>query len=335
MGMLDHWQPVLKAGEVRRRPVAVKVAGEPIAIYRTTTGALAALADACPHRRLRLSAGDVVGDHLRCRYHGWTYDSCGRGESPGSPKLHACATSYDVCEAHGLVWLKSRGSQAEFPAIEAPGFMHICTLRHTIPAPLELALDNFTEIEHSGTVHQTFGYDLDRMHEVNVRFEATDTSVRVVNVGPTKRLNWLVRRLLGVRPESLFHDDWTTYFSPVYSVYDHWWTSPDGSREGMVRWRLYLFFTPVDERSTLVTSVTYAKSRYPGPAGGVRLFRWYLRQKIDQEVRADVEMLDHLANYDTGIEGLKLSRFDKVLGLTRERIRTVYRGESGLSLRIA
>ena len=35
-----------------------------------------------------------------------------------------------------------------------------------------------------------------------------------------------------------------------------------------------------------------------------------------------------MADYGTGIEGLKLSRFDKMLGLTRERINKLYRGES-------
>jgi hypothetical protein len=72
--------------------------------------------------------------------------------------------------------------------------------------------------------------------------------------------------------------------------------------------------------------VTFAKSRYPGPAGCLRVFRWLMRREIDREIRADVSMLDHMAGYDTGIEGLKLSRFDKVLGLTRERIARVYRG---------
>ena len=51
-----------------------------------------------------------------------------------------------------------------------------------------------------------------------------------------------------------------------------------------------------------------------------------MRREIDREVKADVSMLYHLADYDTNIEGLKLSRFDKVLGLTRERIARIYRG---------
>ena len=328
MGMLDHWQPVLKSEEVGRKPVGIKLAGVPIALFRTASGKVGAVSDACPHRRLKLSVGQVVGERIRCKYHGWTFDSYGHGESPGTPKLTTCTTSYDVREDHGLLWVKARGSDVAFPDVTMPGYLHICTLRHTIPAPLELAVDNFNEIEHSGTVHDTFGYDLDRMNEVKVRFEATDETVRVVNVGPSKRLNPFFSWMLGVRRGDLFHDDWTTHFSPMYSVFDHWWTSPDGTRESMARWRLYIFFVPVDGTTTQAVSITYAKSRYPGPAGGLRLARWLLRRKIDEEVRADVEMLHHLCDYEPSIDGMKLSRFDKVMGMTRERIRTIYRGES-------
>jgi phenylpropionate dioxygenase-like ring-hydroxylating dioxygenase large terminal subunit len=326
MGMLDHWQPVLPSGRLRNKPAGVTVAGVPVALFRTSDGRAAAVSDVCPHRRLKLSAGEVVNDRLRCRYHGWTFDACGNGESPAAPKMTACTTSYDTRDEHGLVWIKSRDSSPVFPSINPDNYFPICTLEHFVPAPLELAVDNFNEIEHSGTVHDTFGYDLDRMSEVQVRFETTDDSVRVTNSGPTKRINRLFALMLGVRRGDIFHDAWVTRFSPVYSVFDHWWTSPDGSREARVRWRLYIFFVPQDDRTTRVFSVAFAKSRYPGPAGGLRLFRRLMRHQIDREVRADVSMLDHMADYDTGIEGLKLSRFDKVLGLTRERIDRIYRG---------
>jgi phenylpropionate dioxygenase-like ring-hydroxylating dioxygenase large terminal subunit len=325
MGMLDHWHPVYRSDRLRKKPASVTLAGKPLCLFRTASGQAAALSDACPHRRLKLSYGRVVGDRVECKYHGWTFDGCGRGESPGTPKLHACAESFDVREAHGHIWVKSRHSNPAFPDINPEGYFHIGDFRHTVPAPLELTVDNFTEIEHSGTVHQTFGYDLDRMNEVKVRFETTDSTVRVINTGPTKRLNPLTGWLLGVRPGDTFHDDWTTHFSPVYSVYDHWWTSPDGSRQAMVRWRLYMFFWPVDAANTAVTSFVYAKSRYPGPAGALRLVRWLFRREIDREVRQDIDMLHHLADHDTNITGMKLSRFDKVLGLTRERIDRIYR----------
>ncbi|HSQ57946.1 MAG TPA: Rieske 2Fe-2S domain-containing protein [Gemmata sp.] len=332
MGILEHWHPVYQSRNLRKKPTGVVVGGEQIALFRTASGRVAALSDVCPHRRLKLSVGEVSGDSIRCKYHGWMFDGCGRGESPGSPKMTACTTSYDVAEAHGLIWVKARGTQAELPQVSADGFLPICTLEHVIPAPLELAVDNFNEIEHSGTVHSTFGYDLERMNEVNVRFESTPDSVTVINAGPTKRLNLLYKLILGLHRGDLFHDQWTTRFAPVHSVFDHWWTSPDGARERMVRWRIFIFFVPQDEKMTRIFSLTFAKSRYPGPAGGIRLLRWLMRREIDREIRADVSMLHHLAEYETGIEGLKLSRFDKVLGLNRERIDRVYRGRASTKL---
>jgi phenylpropionate dioxygenase-like ring-hydroxylating dioxygenase large terminal subunit len=325
--MLDHWQPAARSCDLGHKPLAITIANQDLALFRTSAGQAAAVADACPHRRLRLSAGEVVGDRLRCKYHGWTFDTCGNGESPGAPKLTTCTTSYDVREDAGLVWVKSRGSKALFPRIAAEGFFPLGILEHTIPAPLELAVDNFNEIEHSGTVHDTFGYELTKMHEVKVRIESTEDTVTVKNSGPTKRLNWLYARMLGIKPGDLFHDHWTTRFSPVHSIFDHWWTGSDESRERMVRWRIFIFFVPQTDHTTRIFSLAFAKSRYPGPAGGLRLVKWLFQRELDKEIRADVAMLHHMADYSVGIEGLKLSRFDKVLGLTRDRINRIYRGE--------
>jgi hypothetical protein len=200
-------------------------------------------------------------------------------------------------------------------------------LQHQAKAPLDLVLDNFCEIEHTPTTHGMFGYPLERMQEVSVRFEPTDTTVRVINQGPTKLFNPVIMRLLGVRGHYLFHDDWTTYFSPVYSVYDHWWSDPITARENMVRWRLYIFFTPIDAGVTSITTLVFTKSRFPiGKHGAVRPFRWLLRRMFDKEIRLDVAILEGLASQDTSIDGMKLSRFDRVLGLNRERLERVYRG---------
>jgi phenylpropionate dioxygenase-like ring-hydroxylating dioxygenase large terminal subunit len=326
MAELDHWHPVLLGQRLGRRPVGVRLAGRPIVLFRTPAG-VAALDDICPHRRMRLSAGQVVGDKLQCPYHGWTFDACGRGESPGTPKLHACATSFDAHEAHGAVWVRARGAAGQFPAFDVAGYLPAATTAHRVQAPLELVLDNFCEIEHTPTTHGLFGYDLGRMHEVTVRFEPTETAVRVVNAGPAKRAPWPLRLLLGIGRHDHFHDEWTTHFAPVYSVYDHWWSDPATGRENRVRWRLYIFFWPIDAHETGITSFAYVKSRAPvGPAGGARVFRWLMRWKLDAEIKLDVRVLESLASHDCGIEGLKLSRFDRVLGLNRERLARVYRG---------
>ena len=327
MGQLDHWHPVLASKKLKQgQATDLQLGGRQICLYRSEAGAVAAVDNVCPHRRMKLSYGRVVGDKIQCRYHGWKFDACGEGESASTPKMQTCTEAFDTSEQHGYIWIKSKNSTPVFPEINRDKFYHLGNFQHTVPAQLELTVDNFTEIEHSGTVHDTFGYDLDRMHEVRVRFEYDDEKVRVINAGPTKKLFKPFALLLGIRKDDLFHDDWTTYFSPVYSVYDHWWTSPDGGREAMIRWRLYMFFWPKSENETCVTSFVYAKSRYPGPAGGLRLAKYLFRREIDREVRQDISMLEHMADKDTSIEGLKLSRFDKVLGLTRERINRIYRG---------
>ncbi|HLN30526.1 MAG TPA: Rieske 2Fe-2S domain-containing protein [Gemmataceae bacterium] len=326
MAILDHWHPVLCSRRLGKRPVAVRLGGKDLVLFRAAAGAIGALEDCCPHRRMRLSAGQVVNQRLQCPYHGWTFDCDGDGESPSTPKLYATAPGFDALERHGAIWLKPRTSQPEFPPFEVEGCYHVCTLQHQIHAPLELVVDNFTEIEHTPTVHGMFGYALDRMPEVEVQFLPTADSVRVVNVGPAKPIPLWLRFLLGVRSRYRFHDDWTTHFSPVYGVYDHWWADARTGREGLVRWRLYIFFVPRDEDSTTVMTFAFTRSRWPGPTGCVALFKWLMVRMLDQEIRLDVGILENLVDKNPHVEGMKLSRFDRVLGLHRERIEAIYRG---------
>lgn len=326
MGVFDHWHPVLLSRDLQKRPVCVRLHGKDIALFRTADGQVGALDDCCPHRRMRLSMGTVVDDRLQCLYHGWTFNCAGEGESPGTPKLRACASRFETVERHGAIWVKPPHARAEFPHFNVDGHYHLCTLYHRIKAPLETTLDNFTEIEHTPTTHAFFGYPLERMHEVQVRFETTDTSVRVINSGPSKAINPVLRLLLGIGRDYEFKDDWTTYFSPVYSVYDHWWANPHTGREGLVRWRLYMFLSPIDENEIALMTFGFTKSAYPGPYGAARIFRWWMVPMLNKEINLDVRILENLADKSPSIEGLKLSRFDKVLGLNRERIERVYRG---------
>jgi phenylpropionate dioxygenase-like ring-hydroxylating dioxygenase large terminal subunit len=326
MGVLDHWHPVLPSRLLKRRPVAVRLAGQELAVFRTDAGQVGALEERCPHRRMRLSLGTVVGDRLRCLYHGWTFDTAGNGESPGTPKLHACARAFDADERFGAIWVRPAGSTAEFPRFDIDGYYNICNLHHRVRAPLELVVDNFCEIEHTPTTHAFFGYPLERMHEVEVDFKPSDTSVRVVNRGPRKPISPFIRFLVGIGSDYIFMDDWTTFFSPVYSVYDHWWQHPVTGATSIVRWRLYIFFTPIDAANTAIFTFAFTLSRWPGPNGSVRLFKWLMRRKLDHEIRLDVRILEGLADQNTAIDGMKLSRFDRVLGLNRERIERIYRG---------
>jgi phenylpropionate dioxygenase-like ring-hydroxylating dioxygenase large terminal subunit len=328
MAVLDHWHPVYRSADLRRKPAAVAIDGRSIALFRDATGQVGALDDMCVHRRMKLSHGQVVDGRLRCSYHGWSFDACGQGESRSVPKMQACTTSYETREAHGMIWLRRRGSSTEFPELGLDGWYPLCRQHHAVPAPLEVTLDNFTEIEHTALVHTFFGFDLDGLKDADVHCESSDATVRVTTRGAQKLMPWWARIYIGTGKRAYFHDDWTTYFSPLYTVFDHYWSSTDTGAEALVRWKALLFFHPISERETSVWTLAYARSRWFWPTVGLWFFRPLMAYQFGVEVGRDMEILKGLASYEPSLEGMKLSRFDRALGPNRERINRIYRGEA-------
>jgi phenylpropionate dioxygenase-like ring-hydroxylating dioxygenase large terminal subunit len=328
MASLDHWHPVSPVRALRRNPVGITLCGQRLVLFRNPSGAVGALDDCCPHRRSKLSSGCLEGERLRCAYHGWTFDVHGHGESPGTPKLTAQATCYDTREAHGWVWVKSRDAATEFPHLDTTGLTPIGSFHDLAPCPLEILVDNFNELEHAGDNHTTFGFDRDRMAEVRVLIEGTDNCARMLTQGPTKSCALHTRWFIGYNRSYWFCSDTRTYFSPVHSVIDHWWQTPDGDRESRVRWRVFAFYVPVTSDQTDLVMFVFGKSRWPGAALVWPFIRPLMLHEFRREVRADVKLLGNMADYSPGIDGMKLSRFDRILGLTRERINRIYRGEA-------
>ena len=94
--------------EVTNEPVQRWVCGEPIVLWRTQEGEIAALADRCPHRDAPLSQGCVIGNNIRCGYHGLAFDPEGRCVSvPGESSIPADAgtRSYPAVERWGWVFV--------------------------------------------------------------------------------------------------------------------------------------------------------------------------------------------------------------------------------------
>ena len=75
--LASFWHPVALSSEVGPAPVAVRLGGRGWALARFG-GGIAAFADACPHRRARLSAGQITDGILQCPYHGWRFTPDGR-----------------------------------------------------------------------------------------------------------------------------------------------------------------------------------------------------------------------------------------------------------------
>jgi len=98
------WDTEVAAG----RMLARTLLGEPVILYRTTDGAVVALEDRCCHRAAPLSLGTVVGDNVRCGYHGLTF-------APDGSLIHiptqtqvppgAGVRAYPIIERWQFVWI--------------------------------------------------------------------------------------------------------------------------------------------------------------------------------------------------------------------------------------
>jgi 5,5'-dehydrodivanillate O-demethylase len=104
-----YWHPVGVSESLTSNPQRIRLLGEDLVLYRTTTGA-ALMELRCAHRRVALDFGRVEGDCIRCPYHGWLYDSNGQClEQPAEPegssfKEKVRQKAYLVEEAGGLIF---------------------------------------------------------------------------------------------------------------------------------------------------------------------------------------------------------------------------------------
>ncbi|MGH7905147.1 MAG: Rieske 2Fe-2S domain-containing protein, partial [Candidatus Binataceae bacterium] len=84
----NAWYVAAWGHEIDGKPLGRKLLDEPVVLFRGRNGRVAALEDRCCHRGTPLAEGEVVGDHIRCGYHGLVFDAAGRCvEIPGQPNI--------------------------------------------------------------------------------------------------------------------------------------------------------------------------------------------------------------------------------------------------------
>ncbi|HUZ75157.1 MAG TPA: aromatic ring-hydroxylating dioxygenase subunit alpha [Stellaceae bacterium] len=109
MFIRNSWYVAAWSSEVgSTRPLGRTVLEEPIVLFRSGSGNVAALGGRCAHRRMPLSHAKVDGDTLICCYHGLTYDATGRCvRVPGqdSPPRGIGVRRYPAAERYGAVWV--------------------------------------------------------------------------------------------------------------------------------------------------------------------------------------------------------------------------------------
>jgi phenylpropionate dioxygenase-like ring-hydroxylating dioxygenase large terminal subunit len=107
------WIPALTPRELPAPdcpPLRLRLLGEDLIAFRTTSGSVGLIQNACPHRGASLFFGRNEENGLRCVYHGWKFDTDGRCvDMPSEPsesnfKTKVRATAYPTLERGDIVW---------------------------------------------------------------------------------------------------------------------------------------------------------------------------------------------------------------------------------------
>ena len=121
MFLRNYWYVAAMPEEIDNAQLLGRwILNEPVLLYRTENGDIAAMQDICPHRSARLSAGERDGDTVRCLYHGLEFGSDGAclrvpGQD-GTPPAGLAVQTYPVVEKWRLVWIWMGDAEKADPA---------------------------------------------------------------------------------------------------------------------------------------------------------------------------------------------------------------------------
>lgn len=283
---INHWYVAAFDWELQERPLGRTLLGQPLVLFRTSDGRVAALEDRCCHRSLPLSCGTVEASGLRCGYHGMLYDTSGRViEIPGQTNIpsKAYVRSWHVRVRDHIVWLWHGAAGQGEPDRDPPSYPHHDSGQYSFKgdvyryeAPYQLIHDNLLDLSHLGYVHvKTIGGNPTLHMSAPTQVSGDEDVVRVVRhmpnspPPPTYAAAWPFRGDIDRWQEIEFH---VSYLSIWTGAIDAGSGSLDDPERGGFHMRGFHGITPETETSSHYFW-TIASNRHPeGPDNLLTVF---------------------------------------------------------------
>jgi phenylpropionate dioxygenase-like ring-hydroxylating dioxygenase large terminal subunit len=282
------WYYLCSAAEVGSEPISVCFADKPLVVFRTAAGRPAATLASCPHMGADLSRGTVVGECLRCPFHGWEFDAvsgaCTRVPSENQIPPHARVPVYPVVERHGLLFI-FWGSEPTYPLpffanCDEGDFVAARPIRLQVECPWYMVSANGFDVSHLEIVHHRMPVEPPQIlypdphachitHHYRIGGETLgDRLLRQVS-GDTTRLHftsWHGSLLFGITDSRL---------APVYIL-------------SAVR--------PAGEEACVVDIIVYTRMQGPGSHPVLRLapLRWLQRSLVGRFFSHETNSLRHV-----------------------------------------
>ena len=186
MYLHNAWYVAGWSNEFTAKPMARTFLDEPMVLYRAHDGSLVALEDRCCHRAMPLSHGEVIGNDIRCEYHGMVFDKSGRCiEIPNQKLIPAKAKirSFPIAEQDDLVWIwmgdPAKADPAEIVAYPFHKTWPYKCKSERLPCNYLMVSDNLLDQTHAAYVHKsTLASDADSYARAEMDIAPTPDGVK-------------------------------------------------------------------------------------------------------------------------------------------------------------
>ena len=161
------WHPVAMSWQLKNKlPLAIRILGEDLVVFRDLSGRVGLLHKHCAHRRASLEFGRIEERGIRCCYHGWHFDIDGTIlETPGEPedsqiRFNICQGAYPVYEYEGLIfaYMGPPETKPDFPFLDSMNQSDCELVPYSIHSPnnwlqeTENAMDPFHSVFLHGRI---------------------------------------------------------------------------------------------------------------------------------------------------------------------------------------
>jgi len=186
----NAWYIAAWVHELDDGPIARKIMGEAMVLFRDSDGKASALEDRCCHRGVKLSLGKTVDLGLQCGYHGLVFDGSGACVDNPGEKLNPSyqVRAFPAVERQKMIWVwtgePARADESQivdFPYPDREGEWNFHFGRYEIEANYMFMIDNLMDLTHLGYVHlSTIGGHPDEQNIAELDTVRTDRGAKYV-----------------------------------------------------------------------------------------------------------------------------------------------------------
>jgi nitrite reductase/ring-hydroxylating ferredoxin subunit len=159
-----YWHPIMLESELSDLPIALRLLGEDLVIFRDRSGDIGLLHRACAHRGASLEFA-IVQDHgIMCCYHGWHFAADGTLLAAGAEppanlgRLSFCQGAYPVRAYRGMIFAYMGPPDAvpvfpELDTFDHPDGNRLIPIKMTLPCNWLQIVENASDPIHNAYLH--------------------------------------------------------------------------------------------------------------------------------------------------------------------------------------